>query len=196
MVIYPKSEKKKTPVFKEKLRSFNVIIVSRGEILSKKEIQNSKFKNKRVCPSLVGNPIARIIFGHHIPPGETIFKNIIQGFQLCQEDYETLSNDNVEGPCSWLPSNHKDHFQTSLDYISIMSCMKFIISAQTWLSIETILRHNNFHEPYFLKMKKFILLNYHHLLEKNVNKMHPLNVIRKVDCAISWSMAKFCQNEK
>jgi hypothetical protein len=77
-----------------------------------------------------------------------------------------------------------------------MSCMKFIISAQTWLSIETILRHNNFHEPYFLKMKKFILLNYHHLLEKNVNKMHPLNVIRKVDCAISWSMAKFCQNEK
>jgi hypothetical protein len=63
----------------------------------------------------VGNPIARIIFGHHISAEKTIFKNIIQGFQLCHEDYETLSNDKVEGPCSWLPSNHKDHFQTSVD---------------------------------------------------------------------------------
>jgi hypothetical protein len=126
MVLYPKSEKKKTSVFKEKLRS-----LMQKENLEAKFCQkrNSKFKNNRVSPSLVGNPIARIIFGHHIPTRETIFKNIIQGFQLCQEDYETLSNDKVERPCSWLPSNHKDHFQTSLDYISIVSCMKFIITA-------------------------------------------------------------------
>jgi hypothetical protein len=44
MVLYPKSEKKKTPVFKEKLRRFNTIILFRGEILSKREIQNSKIK--------------------------------------------------------------------------------------------------------------------------------------------------------
>jgi hypothetical protein len=44
MVLYPKSEKKKTPVFKEKLRRFNTIILLRGEILSKREIQNSKIK--------------------------------------------------------------------------------------------------------------------------------------------------------
>jgi hypothetical protein len=42
MVLYPKSEKKKTPVFKEKFRRFNATIDFRSEILSKREIQNSK----------------------------------------------------------------------------------------------------------------------------------------------------------
>jgi hypothetical protein len=42
MVLYPKSEKKKTPVFKEKLRRFNATIDFKSEILSKKEIQIQK----------------------------------------------------------------------------------------------------------------------------------------------------------
>jgi hypothetical protein len=42
MLLYPKSEKKKTPVFKEKLRSFNATIDFKSEILSKRKIQNSK----------------------------------------------------------------------------------------------------------------------------------------------------------
>jgi hypothetical protein len=58
MVLYPKSEKKKTPVFKENLRRFIATIDFRSEILSKEKF---KFKNNKVSPSLVGNPIARII---------------------------------------------------------------------------------------------------------------------------------------
>jgi hypothetical protein len=42
MVLYPKNEKKKTPMFKEKLRKFDPTIVFRSKILSKKEIQTSK----------------------------------------------------------------------------------------------------------------------------------------------------------
>jgi hypothetical protein len=46
MVIYPKSEKKKTPVFKEKLRSFNILLFLEAKFCQKKKfkIQNSKIK--------------------------------------------------------------------------------------------------------------------------------------------------------